>query len=121
MRRLQVWHLLMVIVLAGLMCMAVRSLMVMDPLGILVWPVLVGFGTDRLLGGRGVWGGTIGGLAAFATGAGLVLAGPQALAGGWPDPWIVLVSVLALGSGICWGFYLSVWVYLIVETVLQCR
>ena len=121
MRRLQVWHLLLVIVLASLMCTAVRSLLLMDPIGILVWPVLVGFGTDRLVGGRGIWGGTIGGLAAFATRAGLAVAGPQSLASGLQDPWFLLASVLALGAGICWGFYLSVWVYLIVETVLQYR
>jgi hypothetical protein len=113
-------HLLQAIALASLLCMAVRSLMVTDMVGILVWPVLLGFGTDRLVGGGGLWGGTIGGLVAFAV-ADFAFAGPASVPGAWTDPWILVVSVFALGSGICWGFYLSVWVYLIVETVLQYR
>ena len=105
--RLQVRHMLLMVVLASPMCMAVRSLLVMDPIGILVWPVLLGFGTDRLLGGRGVRGGTIGGLLAFATAAGLAIAGSQPTLAGWTDPWLSLVPVVALASGICWGFYLA--------------
>jgi hypothetical protein len=119
MQRLQVRHLLLWVVLASLMCMAVRSLLVMDPIGILVWPVLLGFGADRLRGGRGVWGGTAGGLLAFAAAAVAAFCGGPPSAGGWSDPRLVLVSVLTLAAGICWGFYLSVWVYMIVETVLQ--
>jgi hypothetical protein len=119
--RLAVRQLLLVIVLASLMCMAFRSFLVMDPIGILAWPVFVGFGIDRVVGGRGLWGGTIGGLLAFAGAAGLAFSGAPPRASGWIDPWLLLVSGLTLGSGICWGFYLSVWVYLLVEAILQYR
>ncbi|HWU39203.1 MAG TPA: hypothetical protein VN203_16285, partial [Candidatus Acidoferrum sp.] len=60
--RFGVRHLLGAIVLASLMCMAVRSLFLMEALGILLWPVLPGFGTDRMAGRAGILGGTTGGL-----------------------------------------------------------
>jgi len=112
-------HLLGAIVLASLMSMAVRSLLIMEPLGILLWPVLLGFGTDRMAGRDGVLGGTIGGLLSFVAAFGLVCSGPQPLVAGFADPWFLPGAVLFLGAGGCWGFYLSVWVYLIVETILQ--
>ena len=63
--RFGIRHLLGAIVLASLMCMAVRSLLLMEPLGILFWPVLLGFGTDRMAGRDGLLGGTIAGLGSF--------------------------------------------------------
>jgi hypothetical protein len=117
--RFGVRHLLGAIVLASLMCMAVRSLLLMGPVGILLWPVLLGFGTDRMAGRDGILGGTIGGLLSFTAAFGIVCSGPQPLATGFADPWFLPGAVLFLGAGGCWGFYLSVWVYLVVETILQ--
>jgi hypothetical protein len=112
-------HLLGAIVLTSLMCMTVRSLLLMEPLGILLWPVLLGFGTDRMTGRDGIPGGTIGGLLSFVAAFGIVCSGPQPLATGFADPWFLPGAFLFLGAGGCWGFYLSVWVYLVVETILQ--
>ena len=117
--RFGVRHLLGAIVLASLMCMAVRSLLSMEALGILLWPVLLGFGTDRMAGRDGILGGTIGGLFSFVAAFGIVCSGPHPLATGLADPWFLPGAVLCLGAGGCWGFYLSVWVYLVVETILQ--
>ncbi len=117
--RFGVRHLLEAIVLASLLCMAVRSLLLMQPLGILLGPVLLGFGTDRMAGRDGVLGGTIGGLLSFVAAFGLVCSGPQPLATVFADPRFLPGAVLFLGAGGCWGFYLSIWVYLVVETVLQ--
>jgi len=118
--RFGVRHLLGAIVLASLTCMAVRSLLLMEPLGILLWPVLLGFGTDRMAGRAGILGGTIAGLVSFVAAFGVVCSGPQPLATGFADPRFLRGAVLFLGAGGCWGFYLSVWVYLVVETILQC-
>jgi hypothetical protein len=112
-------HLLGAIVLASLLCMTMRSLLLMEPLGILFWPVLLGFGTDRMAGGDGLLGGTIAGLVSFVATFGIVCSGTQPLATGFADPWFLPGAVLFLGAGGCWGFYLSVWVYLVVETILQ--
>jgi len=117
--RFGVRHLLGAIVLASLMCIAVRSLLLMEALGILLWPVLLGFGTDRMAGRAGILGGTIGGLFSFVAAFGIVCSGPHPLATGFADPWFLPGTVLFLGAGGCWGFYLSVWVYLVVETILQ--
>ncbi|MGA2706272.1 MAG: hypothetical protein ABSH35_35015 [Isosphaeraceae bacterium] len=117
--RFGVRHLLGAIVLASLTCMAVRSLLLMEALGILLWPVLLGFGTDRMAGRDGILGGTIAGLVSFVAAFGIVGSGPQPLATGFAKPWFLAGAVLFLGAGGCWGFYLSVWVYLVVETILQ--
>ena len=117
--RFGVRHLLGAIVLASLMCMAVRSLFLMEALGILLWPVLPGFGTDRMAGRAGILGGTIGGLFSFVAAFGIVCSGPHSLATGLADHWFLPGAVLFLGAGGCWGFYLGVWVYLVVETILQ--
>ncbi len=100
-----IWHLLALIVLASFLCMTLRSIARAEVLGILTWPVLFGFGVERRAGGHGVWGGTVGGLLAFG-GAGIVLAS-------------IPLGVISLPAGACWGFYLSVWLYIIVETFLQ--
>jgi hypothetical protein len=69
--------------------------------------------------GDGILGGTIAGLVSFVAAFGIVCSGPQPLATGFADPWFLPGTVLFLGAGGCWGFYLSVWVYLDVETILQ--
>jgi hypothetical protein len=97
--RFGVRHLLGAIVLASLMCMAVRSLLLMEPLGILLWPVLLGFGTDRMAGRAGILGGTIGGLFSFVVAFGIVCSGPRPLATGFADPWFLPGAVLFLGAG----------------------
>ncbi len=117
--RFGVRHLLGAIVLASLMCMAVRSVLLMEPLGFLLWPVLLGFGTDRMAGRDGILGGTIAGLVSFVAAFGIVGSGPQPLATVFANPWFLPGALLFLGAGGCWGFYLSVWVYLVVETILQ--
>lgn len=117
--RFGIRHLLGAIVLASLLCMAVRSLLLMEPLGILFWPVLLGFGTDRMAGRAGLLGGIIAGLVSFVAAFVVVCARPQALLPGFADPWFLPGAMLFLGAGGCWGFYLSVWIYLIVETILQ--
>jgi hypothetical protein len=116
------WHvklLLLMVVLASVFCMAGRSLLMMDPLGILFWPVLAGFGTDRLGGGHGVWGGTMGGVLSFLAASWIAFTWPGMIGGYWGDPRSLALFLLSLGAGTCWGFYLSVWVYLLVETALQ--
>jgi hypothetical protein len=117
---LSVRHLLAIIALASLLCMAVRSLLVMSPIGILLWPVLLGFGTERLIGGHGVLGGSIGGVLGFVA-ATCLAAWPGSGAVGWCGPGFLSFPFVALAAGACWGFYLSVWVYLLVETALQYR
>jgi hypothetical protein len=117
--RFGVRHLLGAIVLSSLMCMVVRALLLMEPFGILLWPVLLGFGTDRMAGRDGILGGTIAGSVSFVAVFGVVGSGPQPLATVFADPWFLPGAVLFLGTGGCWGFYLSVWVYLVVETILQ--
>jgi hypothetical protein len=107
---------LLLIVLASFLCMAVRSILLPDRVGLLIWPVLLGFGVERWMKGHGVLGGTLGGLLSFVA-AGLVLMSghaPSAL-----DPLLIPVSLVSICAGCCWGFYLSVWVYIMVETVLQ--
>ena len=105
--------------MSSLMCMAVRSLLLMEPLGILFCPVLLGFGTDRMAGRAGLLGGTIAGLVSFLAAFGVICLGPQSLTTGFADPWLLPGAVVFLGAGGCWGFYLSVWIYLVVENVLQ--
>lgn len=94
--RFRLRHLLGGIVLASLLCMAVRSLFLMEPLGILFWAVLLGFGTDRMAGGDGLLGGTIAGLVSFVAAFGVVCSGPQPLATGFADPWFLPGAVLFL-------------------------
>ena len=117
--RFGIRHLLGAIVLVSLLCMAARSLLWTEPLGILFWPVLMGFGMDRMAGRDGLLGGTVAGLVSFVVAFGVVCSGSQPLASGLANPWLLPGGVLFLGAGGCWGFYLSVWVYLIVETILQ--
>jgi hypothetical protein len=110
-------QLLWLVALAGVLCMAVRAILLREPLGILAWPVLLGFGADRARDGSGVSGGTIGGLLGFGAVALTSSSGPGiAVPALNPGTWC-----LALAAGACWGFYLSVWVYIIVETMLQYR
>ena len=56
--RFELRYLLAVTALAGLFFAVVRSWLVLDFIGLLIWPVLLGFGIDRLCAGEGVWGGT---------------------------------------------------------------
>ena len=116
--RFSVSHLLMIVMLASLFCMAARSLLTLDPLGILIWPVLLGFGTERMVGGHGVMGGTIGGVLSFAISSWIASTTPG-LGAYWSDPRFLALSVLSIGAGVGWGFYLSVWVYILVETARQ--
>jgi hypothetical protein len=106
------------VVLASLFCMAVRALLRLEPIGILIWPVVFGFGLDRLAAGNGVIGGTAGGLLGFLA-TGLVLCGVGWLTGPVSAPWPLASCALVVLAGACWGFYLSVWLYMIVETVYQ--
>jgi hypothetical protein len=99
--------------------MAVRSLQELEPFGMLVWPVILGFGIDRLVGGYGVLGGTAGGVLSFIAASWIAASSPGMIGGYWSDPRVLALAVLSLGAGTCWGFYLSVWIYLVVETVLQ--
>jgi hypothetical protein len=117
--RLGIRHLLGAIVLASLLCMAARSLLMVEPIGILFWPVLLGFGTDRMAGRDGLMGGTIAGLVSFVAAFAVICSGPQTLATGFAGSLFLPGTVFFLGAGGCWGFYLSVWVYLAVETILQ--
>jgi hypothetical protein len=116
---LGVRHLLVTIVLASLLCMAARSLLLREPLGILIWPVLQGFGTGRMAGLDGLMGGTIAGLISFVAAFGVVCSGSQSLTTAFADPWFLPGALLFLGAGGCWGFYLSIWIYHVVETILQ--
>jgi hypothetical protein len=109
----------MLIVLASFCCMAVRSFLLFDALGILMWPVLLGFGLERWAGGHGVWGGTLGSLLAFAAACVLLISGQQGFAFTSFAVWLNPLVLLAAGAGTCWGFYVSIWFYLIVETFLQ--
>jgi hypothetical protein len=111
--------LLALVGLAGLFCMAVRSVFFAEPLGILLWPVILGFGADRLAGRAGISGGTIAGLLSFLMVYGVICSGPRPLTAGVADPWFLPSAMLFLGAGGCWGFYLSVWLYMGVETMLQ--
>src|SRR6516164_8765113 len=86
---LGVRHLLLAIVLASLLCMATRSMLLREPLGILVWPVLLGFGTARMAGWDGLIGGTIAGLISFLAVFGVVWSGSQPLATAFADPWFL--------------------------------
>jgi hypothetical protein len=81
---------------------------------LLVWPVLLGFGIDRLCTGEGVWGGTGAGALGFA-GMALALPGGLVLGNGALNP-IGFLSTLVVGA--IWGFYLSVWIYMIIETII---
>jgi hypothetical protein len=110
---------LMIGVLAGLFFMSARSLLAMNPIGILLWPILLGFGIERLWGGHGVLGGTIGGVLTCLAANSIASSRPGLIGGYWSDPTFLALTVLSLGAGTCWGFYLSVWVYLLVETVSQ--
>jgi hypothetical protein len=112
-------HLLVLIVLASFLCMSLRAIVLVDILGILAWPVLLGFGLERWAGGHGVWGGTVGGLLGFGGAGVLVLSGMQAFTVTPSILWLNPLSLLWLAAGACWGFYLSVWLYMIVETLLQ--
>src|SRR4051794_3667923 len=51
--RIELRHLLAVTALAGLFFAVVRSWLVLDFIGLLIWPVLLGFGIDRLCAGEG--------------------------------------------------------------------
>jgi hypothetical protein len=110
---------LLVVVLASFLCMGFRSLLTLDLIGILVWPVLLGFGAERCAGGHGVCGGTIASLLAFGTAGMVLLSGSQGFALTSFGPWLNPFVLLMLAAGGCWGFYLSVWVYILFETILQ--
>jgi hypothetical protein len=112
-------HLLMVVVLAGLLFMSARSLLAMNPIGILIWPILLGFGIERTWGGHGVVGGTIGGVLTCLAANFIASSRPGLIGGYWSDPLFCSLTVLSLGAGTCSGFYLSVWVYLLVETLSE--
>ena len=99
--RLELWRLLAIVALAGLFLAAIRSFLLADLVGLLVWPVMLGFGIDRLCRGHGVLGGTV--------------AGCLALISSNSDPeWAVILAAM----GATWGFYLGVWLYIIVETLI---
>ncbi len=117
--RFELRHVLLLIVLASLLCMAVRSFLLLDFTGMLIWPALLGFGVERLLGGHGVLAGTIGGAVSFAGAAAVFFSGHRSIATALFDPGFIPVTLMLLAAGICWGFYLSIWVYIIVETILQ--
>jgi hypothetical protein len=102
--RLELRQWLAVIALIGLLFAVIRSLLVLDGPGLLIWPVLLGFGIDRFCGGYGVWGGTGAGALGFA-----------GIAMGLFD-WLGLLPLMVVGA--IWGFYLSVWTYMIVETII---
>jgi hypothetical protein len=99
--RLELWRLLAIVALAGLFFAAFRSFLLADLVGLLVWPVMLGFGIDRLGRGHGVLGGT--------------LAGCLALISSNPDlDWVAILAAM----GATWGFYLSVWLYILFETLI---
>ena len=113
--RIELRDLLAVTALAGLFFAVVRSWIAIDFIGLLIWPVLLGFGIDRLCAGEGVWGGTGAGALGFA---GMALARPGGLlvlSSGALNP-IGFLSTLVVGA--IWGFYLSIWTYMIVETII---
>ena len=113
--RFELRYLLAVIALSGLFFAVVRSWLVLDFIGLLIWPVLLGFGIDRLCAGEGVWGGTGAGALGFAGMALALPGGLLALSSGALNP-IGLLSALVVGA--IWGFYLSIWIYMVVETVI---
>ena len=108
--RFTIRHMAGLVAFAGLAFALLRSLILFDPFGILLWPVVLGFASDRALGGNGVAGGTIGGALGFevAAGAATVLGIATQV-----------TLLIALAAGSCWGFYLSIWIYMVVETILQ--
>jgi hypothetical protein len=103
--RLELRQWLAVIALIGLLFAVIRSLLVLDGLGLLIWPVLLGFGIDRFCGGYGVWGGTGASALGFAGIAIALTGGP-----------LGLLPLMVVGA--IWGFYLSVWTYMIAETIV---
>ena len=113
--RIELRDLLALTALAGLFFAVVRSWIVLDVVGLLIWPVLLGFGIDRLCAGQGVWGGTGAGALGFAGMALALPGGLLALSSGALNP-IGFLSTLVVGA--IWGFYLSVWIYMIVETII---
>ena len=109
-------YLLAVIALAGLFFAVVRSWLVLDVIGLLIWPVLLGFGIDRLCAGQGVWGGAGAGALGIA---GMTLALPGGLlflSSGAFNP-IGFLSTLVVGA--IWGSYLSICNYMIIETIIS--
>jgi hypothetical protein len=113
--RFELRYLLAVTALAALFLAVVRSWLVLDFIGLLIWPVLLGFGIDRLCAGEGVWGGTGAGALGFA---GMALAFPGELlllSSGALNP-IGFLATLVVGA--IWGFYLSIWTYMVVETII---
>jgi len=113
--RFELRYLLAVTALAALFLAVVRSWLVLDFIGLLIWPVLLGFGIDRLCAGEGVWGGTSAGALGFAGMALALPGGLLALSSGALNP-IGILSTLVVGA--IWGFYLSVWTYMIIETII---
>ena len=116
--RIELRYLLAVTALVGLFFAVVRSWLVLDFMGLLIWPVLLGFGIDRLCAGEGVWGGTGAGALGFA---GMVLALPGgylALSSGALNPFEFLSALIV---GAIWGFYLSIWIYMVVESMIYYR
>lgn len=106
---------LWLVVLASVFCTAVRSAVDGDVPGLLTWPVLLGFGVHRAAAGNGVAGATVGGLFGFG------LVAYQ----GWTSPGLsvsvgnIPMCLLLLSAGACWGFYVGVWAYIIVESICQ--
>jgi hypothetical protein len=113
--RIELRYLLAVIALAGLFFAVVRSWLVLDVIGLLIWPVLLGFGIDRLCAGEGVCGGTGAGALGFVGMALAVPGGLLVLSSGALNP-IGFLSTLVVGA--IWGFYLSIWIYMVVETII---
>jgi hypothetical protein len=111
--RFELRRMLAFIALVGLLFAAIRSFLAADFIGLLAWPAMLGFGIDRLCGGHGTWGGTVAGglgLAALATAVG----GARGFAGVASEP---AAFLLFAGMGAIWGFYLSIWFYIVVETL----
>jgi hypothetical protein len=99
--RVELWRMLAAVALAGLVFATMRSIVEGDYATLLLWPTMAGFGIDRLWRGHGVLGGTV------ASGLGFAMAtsNPEA-------------SILCGVAGLIWGFYLGVWIYIIVETLI---
>jgi hypothetical protein len=99
--RVELWRMLAAVALAGLVFATMRSIVEGDYAALLLWPTMAGFGIDRLCRGHGVLGSTVAGGLGFA----VLTAGPGSL-------------LVFTAAGLIWGFYLGVWLYIVVETLL---
>jgi hypothetical protein len=64
--RIKLIDFLSAIALVALLFAAVRSFLVPDWFGILLWPISLGFAFERFMGGTGLVGGTGAGVVSFA-------------------------------------------------------